>query len=333
VSPTQELFELSSNGWYSKVVAAAAELDLARLVADGPKTYTELAEATGTDPESLHILLGVLVTKGVFETDEDGRFHNSEISARLDDSHPESMRNLCRWLAVVYDAAWAGLVPMLRDGVSAFEHHYGKPLYEHLASNPEHERLFHLAMEDSTGPISGLLADRCDLSGARWAVDIGGGTGVLLKRLLSRYPEMRGTVADRAEICEPAGAELAASGSDLKDRLDFQVADMFGELPAGADIYLIKNVLHDWKPESVRRILQVIRTAATTPGARLLVIEPLPPKGSVPGHQLFKMVMCEEGSQLHSPEEMQEMIEEAKFQVTGTFLLPSGHTVLDCTVI
>jgi C-methyltransferase len=333
MNPLQRLFELSGQGWISKAVAAAAELDLARLIAEGTTTAVALAAATGTDPDGLRILLETLAAEGVFAVDGDGRFANTEVSARLDERHPESMRYQCLLMTQLYDAAWHGIVPMLRHGGSGFERHYGRSLYEYLSAHPEHERIFHRAMADSTGPITLMLAERCDLSEIRTVVDVGGGNGTLLKKLLSRYPGMHGVCADRAEVCDAAAKELAESGDELKTRLEFQAADIFATLPSAADLYIVKNVLHDWNPESVRTILKVIRTAAGAPGARLMVIEQLSAEGTRPGHQLFKMIICEEGTELHSPEQMRELVEESGFTITQTFPLPSGHTVLDCMTV
>jgi hypothetical protein len=317
---------LSASGWLAKAAAAAAELNLAGLVAQAPRSTMELAEATGTNPAGLGALVGMLASQGIFALGEDGTVSNTEISARLDATHPESMSNLCRLMAVVYDAAWVDIVPMLRDGESSFEHRYGKALYGYLADHPEHERMFHLAMQESVGPVAAALMAQCDLSGVGTVVDVGGGTGALLRQLLAQYPEMTGICADRAEA---HAAVRTGPAQELDGRLGFAVVDMFDSLPEGADLYIIKNVLHDWKPESVQQILTVVRNAAST-GARLLVVEPLDAGGAAGAHQLFKMVVCESGTVMHSPEQMRDMAEKAGFSIGRQFTLPSGHTVLDC---
>jgi len=50
------------------------------------------------------------------------------------------------------------------------------------------------------------------------------------------------------------------------------VADFFGPLPAGADVYLLRNILHDWPDEQAVAILSRCAQAARGDG-RVLVAE------------------------------------------------------------
>jgi hypothetical protein len=58
------------------------------------------------------------------------------------------------------------------------------------------------------------------------------------------------------------------------DRVELVEGDLFGELHADADVYLLKNILHDWDDATSARILAGVR-ATMKPGSRLLVIEQL----------------------------------------------------------
>jgi hypothetical protein len=57
--------------------------------------------------------------------------------------------------------------------------------------------------------------------------------------------------------------------------------DFFESVPAGSDIYLLANVLHDWPDHRARLILQHCR-AAMDPASRLLIIEMIVPPGNEP---------------------------------------------------
>ena len=54
----------------------AAELGIADLLRDGPKTIEQLAAATGAHRQSLYRLLRMLAGYGVFAEDAAGRFEN-----------------------------------------------------------------------------------------------------------------------------------------------------------------------------------------------------------------------------------------------------------------
>jgi sugar-specific transcriptional regulator TrmB len=62
-------------GWLaSRGIHVAAELGIADLLRDGPKTVDHLASATGAHRQSLYRLLRMLASYGVFAEDSAGRF-------------------------------------------------------------------------------------------------------------------------------------------------------------------------------------------------------------------------------------------------------------------
>lgn len=103
-------------------------------------------------------------------------------------------------------------------------------------------------------------------------VDVGGGDGTLLIAMLNEYPALRGTVADVPETAETARRMLDAAG--LTARANVVAADLFGELPSGAEGYLLSEVVRDRSDEDARAILH---NCATTAGedAAVFVIERL----------------------------------------------------------
>jgi hypothetical protein len=65
--------------------------------------------------------------------------------------------------------------------------------------------------------------------------------------------------------------------SDLRDkglatRARFQPGDFFQAVPSGADCYLLKSILHNWRDDDCLRILDRCARAAPA-GARLLLVE------------------------------------------------------------
>jgi hypothetical protein len=117
-----------------------------------------------------------------------------------------------------------------------------------------------------------LVVSAYDWGALGHVVDVGGGDGTLLVALLNEYPALRGTVVDLPVVAETARKLLAAAG--LADRADAVAGDFFGELPAGAEGYLLCSVLHQWSDEQARTILRNCVTAAGEDGA-VFVIEPV----------------------------------------------------------
>jgi len=113
------------------------------------------------------------------------------------------------------------------------------------------------------------LAHGVPLGEARQLLDVGGGTGIYSIACLQKNPQRRAVVWDRPEVLKIA-AEMAHDYG-VSDRLECCVGDMFIDpLPAGCDVILLSNVLHDWDVPQCRALLQ--RCAAALPsGGRVLV--------------------------------------------------------------
>ena len=327
----------------ASTVGTAAELGVADALADGPATVPELAKAVDADADSLGSVLQALTALGVFTRDEEGRYANSPLSEQLRSDHPESVRNLATLLCGLYGhAATGGLTEAVRTGKSVMPCAFGVPLYEYLDRNPETARIFDRAMQDWARPIGTVLAEHVPFGNVRTVVDVGGGNGTLLKAVLTAHPHLRGVCVDRPDTCRRAEAELAASGEpDLVRRLSYQPADILREVPAGGDLYIIKNVLHDWSSESGVQILRNIRRAMDgaagangTPaedGPKLLVIDPLVEHDSGAAFRnVIKMVVGEARASERSEADMRREAAEAGFQVLSVTPCPADLSITAC---
>ncbi len=72
---------------------------------------------------------------------------------------------------------------------------------------------------------------------------------------------------------------LTAAGSYLRrrglaDRVELVEGGLFAGFDVAAEVYTLKNILHDWDDATSAKILATVR-AAMAPGTRLLLIEQL----------------------------------------------------------
>jgi predicted O-methyltransferase YrrM len=126
-----------------------------------------------------------------------------------------------------------------------------------------------LALAGRSRNIAPILAERVPLSRARLLLDVGGGTGLYSVACLQRNPHLHAVVWDRPEVLKVA-AEMAATYG-VSDRLECRPGDMFKDaLPAGADVVLLSNVLHDGDVPECRALIR--RCAAGLPPGGLLLI-------------------------------------------------------------
>ncbi len=80
----------------ARAVETAAELGIADLVAEGPRSVDDLAETTGSHAPSLYRLLRALAAHGLFAELGARRFAQTPRSATLTSTHPRSLRDVAR---------------------------------------------------------------------------------------------------------------------------------------------------------------------------------------------------------------------------------------------
>lgn len=110
-------------------------------------------------------------------------------------------------------------------------------------------------------------------------VDVGGGHGHFMHRILDAHPEITGVNFDRAPVIELAKKEWAAGGAfaTAAARAEHVAGSFFetGSLPAAkdGDAFLMRYILHDWPTKDVVTILKNVRVAFGSANATLVIGE------------------------------------------------------------
>ena len=267
---TMALLGMIHGYWNSQVVRAAADLRLADHLAAGPLTADEVAGLESSDPGTTYRLMRACVGLGLLAHEDDGRFSVTTAGALLQSGVPGSLRgHALAFGAPGHWLPWGQLPEAVRKGGSQAAAVLGAGLFDYLAGQPEEEAQFAASMQALTGAIAADAAKVIDVTGVSLAVDVGGGTGELVRALLRASDGLHGLVLDLPDNAD--AARRAAEAEGLGARFTGMAGDFFAAVPA-ADLYLLKAVLHDWDDDSCVRILRNCREAAR-PGARLIVIE------------------------------------------------------------
>jgi hypothetical protein len=140
---------------------------------------------------------------------------------------------------------------------------------ESAMEQEEKARSLTLALAGRARNVAPVLAARYPLADATRLLDVGGGTGLYSIAWLQVHPRLRAMVWDRPEVLKVT-AEMAHTYG-VADRLECVPGDMFADpVPAGCDVMLLSNVLHDWDVPECRALIG--RLAAVLPqGGRLLI--------------------------------------------------------------
>lgn len=266
--------DILQGAWKARAIHVAVELGVPELLQEGPRTAAALAEATGAHEQTLRRLLRLLATVGVFDDlGHDDLFAQNALSAVLLPDPASPVATDARFQAAPWHwRAWEQLAHSVRTGEASFDVANGTSFWQLTHEDPDARELFNRAMGSVSLAEAGQVAAAYDFSGAATVVDIGGGRGSLMAAVLDAFPGLRGTLLERPPVAEEARELLTGRG--LADRCEILPGDFFETIPDGADLYLIKHVLHDWDDDDVVRILRRI-AAAMTPDSRLLVIDNL----------------------------------------------------------
>jgi hypothetical protein len=255
----------------SRVLCAAARLGIADALAAGERTVAQIAQACGgADADALHRLLRALVVIGVTAESSPGTFQLTPFGQPLRKDAPNSA-----WPAVVFWAdlladSWSYLTDCVRTGTTAAKVMESRGIVSRWSSDPQAMEIFRAVM--GTAPAEDYLpiVRGCDLGGARVVADLGGGGGSLIAAVLQAHPHLSGMLVDRPQSVDAAAPRFQAEG--LASRCKLVAADLTQGVPNGADVYLIKHVLHGYSDAAALQILR--NTRAVTPAdGRLLVIE------------------------------------------------------------
>ena len=255
------------------VLCAAAELRLSDLLAQRPQTAAELAEATSAHAPTLQRLLRALEALQIFERDAEGRYSNTVLGAALQTGAPGGAAEWARYVGRPhYWHTWTGLPETIRTGENTFTATNGMSVWEWRAQRPDEREVFDNAMTGLTRAVIDGVVSSYDFSAFGTVADIGGGNGGLLASILAANPSVRGVLFDQPDAVAAASPLLTAAG--VANRCELVGGSFFDGVPAGADAYVLKSIIHDWDDESSGAILRRCREAADD-AATLLLVEQL----------------------------------------------------------
>src|SRR5260370_20605377 len=141
-----------------QAILVAAKLALANLVAGGPKSIRELADATHTHGPSMARLLRALTSLGIFVEDTTGRYRQTALSDTLRSDHPESIRPFAMMLRAHFVWKPSGALQETgRTGQPSFERVYGAPFFEYLAGHPDGAAVFDAALSSAPSYLAATL--------------------------------------------------------------------------------------------------------------------------------------------------------------------------------
>jgi hypothetical protein len=335
-TPADLIADLIQQGAMTQAAYVAAELRIADHLVGAPMHACELAQATGSHVQSLHRLLRALAALGLCIERDDGSFALSPAGLLLRTNAGASLQSWLLWFGRYQWSVWGQLLHTIRTGEGARKRATGSDglaLFDH---DPEAASIFNMAMVQLTGLVATEVARAYDFAGVRQIVDVGGGHGALLEVIFNVHPNMRGVLFDRPHAIEGARKLMRQSG--VAHRCEFAAGDFFQAVPPGADLYILKNIIHDWDDERASLILRSCR-AAMANSSRLLLIERILPARleACPSHRAIAhadlTMMLGPGGQERTEAEYCALLRAAGFEPTEIKPTALGYSILEASTL
>lgn len=322
------MMRLLGGAQITSAVACLAQLGIPDLLENAPRSADDLASQIGAHPGALYRLMRATASVGVLSEGPDGKFSQTPLSAVLRRNANPSLRALAimgtrDWMV----RGWERLEYSVRTGKTALDDVYGKPLWEHFKENPQEAQGFNDGMTALSMMDSPAVADAYSFDGIGSIVDVAGGHGLLLATILARNPRLKGTLFDAPHVIEGA---TSGPLRPLMDRCTLASGDMFSSLPEGADVYIMKHIIHDWPDELCIKLLKVCRKAVN-PGGKLLVVDHVirPGNDFHPGKFLDLAMLLFPGGRERTETQFRELFAAAGWRLNRVIPTAAGEAIVE----
>jgi orsellinic acid C2-O-methyltransferase len=312
----------------TQLVASAVRFRIPDHLAGRTLTDAELSGLTGIGVPTLRRYMRALEGLGLVEPAGENAYRGTALIEPLRRG-TGSLYGHALMAGAEYYEAWSELDYALRTGNSAFEHRYGRDLWHHFDSDDDAAVSFARTMRFNTERFLEEILGLYDFPDDGVVADLGAGDGTLLAELLVRHPKLRGIAFDQPAIIAIARQTMKDRG--VADRCELATGDFLADVPRGADIYIIKSVIHNWNEESALRILRNCRASVGERGRLLLIERSLTSNDALEAaiRDLAMLVLF--GGQNRSAEEYEALLRRAGFSVAQTLTAPSGFCLLEAT--
>ncbi len=312
-----------------QAVAAACKLDIPDLLADGAKSADEVAAKAGSDAGATYRLMRGLASLGVVERRPDGRFTNTPVGDKLREKAAGGLKDMFKGETDhVHWQSWEHVVDAVKTGLPRPKAVFGVPAFEYYGKNVAEGEQFGRAMENVSNFAAAAVLEAYDFSNVRTIMDVGGGNGSMALLLLRHHPEMKGKVCDLPYI--ETQAKQSIQSADAGHRCEFIATDFFQSVPKGADLQVLKFILHDWNDDECVRILRNCRESLA-PGGKVLLVEMLVPEEIRPDFvmlmDLNMLVMT--GGRERTAKEFEKVLNDAGFEMTRVIPTKSPFSLIE----
>ncbi|KAM4105243.1 hypothetical protein ACJW30_06G217500 [Castanea mollissima] len=167
----------------------------------------------------------------------------------------------------VFLDSWPQLKDAILEGGIPFNRVHGMHAFEYPSVDPRFNQVFNTAMlNHTTIVIKQTLESYKGFEQLKQLIDVGGGLGVTLNLITSRYPHIKGINFDLPHVIQHAPPYPG---------VEHLGGNMFESIPKGENIFM-KWILHDWNDEHCLKLLKNCYNAIP-PDGKVIVMDAVLP--------------------------------------------------------
>ncbi|WP_223778187.1 acetylserotonin O-methyltransferase [Streptomyces sp. 135] len=262
---------LYSAPFAAQMMRAFAKLRIADHLTEGPRSAADLTQALGAHPGALTSFLNACTAQSLVTRSEDGQYALTE-RGRLLRSDSGVAAHVLYAAGPGVNRAYEQMDEVVLTGRSGGDL-TGRHVYDYYSEHLEEGAAFEKVMSETTTNCVNALVETHDFTAYPRIMDVGGGRGTLLSRVLEAAPKAQGVLFDMPHVIDMARSSLREEADpDVVSRIEFTGGSFLESVPPGADLYMIKSILVDWPDSQVARLLANLHSAMA-PGGRLLVVD------------------------------------------------------------
>ncbi|KAK9079836.1 hypothetical protein SSX86_001509 [Deinandra increscens subsp. villosa] len=335
----QERFlELLLGGLSSVALRCALQLNIADIINshDGPITLSQIAQGIGSTSLNLNglsRLMRFLVRKQIFDEvrqaeHEEPLYSLNQCSLCLLKDKSDTLAPYGMEITTPHIfSCLCNLNLSIKEGGTTSFKTYGYEIWDLLNHDPQENKSFNESMACLTAIEIDAIMSSYDFSSLKGTlVDVAGGIGVTLNKIVTTYPHLKGINFDLPRVISSAPSYEGVSHVE---------GDMLTYVPPG-DSFLIKKILHNWGDD---KCVQLLRNCGESminkrSGKVIIVDIILNPKGEDVFDEVrinMDMVMLAffDGGKERTEVEWKKVLEEAGFPHYNFIKTPSFVSIIE----
>lgn len=255
-----ELMDTMVGYWNTQILYCIVRSGILDALGSGVKEIVDLSEKLNLPERSIEMLIDACVIWNLINISD--RTITPKGSMLLNEG---PLNNAARMWGEEHYKVMERLWDSLKTQEQQFEKLYNMPLFDYFLK--KENDYYYKAMEEYSQDYKELV-EKLPLEDVISIVDVGGGTGELLRQIIEQFPDIK-----EAYLFDLPGVDR---NGKKEHAIEIITGDFFKDTLPKADSAVLSRILHDWPDHKCKIILDSVNISLPMKG-RIIIIETVMP--------------------------------------------------------